>query len=69
MCCGEEVRCLFKGGRGEEKVCVYGVGVEKIIVRWKGGRVGGQVYSVIRTFVIERMPAMVADHMRRSTYR
>ena len=61
MCCGEEVRCSFKGGRGEEKVRVYGVGVEKIIVRWKegrgGGGGGGQVYSVIRTFVIERMPA------------
>ena len=41
MCCGEKVRCLFKGGRGEEKVCVYGVGAEKNIVCWKGGRVGG----------------------------
>ena len=41
MCCGEEVRCSFKGGRGEEKVRVYGVGVEKIIVRWKEGGGGG----------------------------
>lgn len=49
MCCGEKVRCSFKGGRGEEKVCAYGVGAEKNIVCWKGGRGGaGQVYSVIK---------------------